>query len=402
MWNNRNIWIIMCGEMIAGLGLWIGIIGNLEFMQERIPSDFMKALILSIGLFAGILVGPTAGRIIDQSKKKTVLLVAGFGRLISVVFMLLAIAFDSIGWMIVFVILIQVASTFYFPALQSAIPLVVKEEELLRTNSVHMNIVTISRVVGTALAGILVMYWTLSTLYWVSMIAYVGLLISTMLLQIPEETTREAKVRNLDQKGGFKEVFPVLKKYPAVGITLIMTMIPLLFLGSFNLIVINLSEIQNSASIKGLVYTFEGIAFLIGSVTVSYLSKKWKTSKILFTFASFVAISEMLLFFASSMTVTLFAFSLLGFSLGCFFPTAMVVFQKQMPKAYHGRFFSFRNMLERVMFQVVLLSAGILLDLIGLQMMVIFFGIVSLSLTTLFFMQMRKRDIQIDQEAVHS
>ena len=44
MWRNRNIWIILTGEMIAGLGLWTGIIGNLEFMQEKIPSDFVKAL----------------------------------------------------------------------------------------------------------------------------------------------------------------------------------------------------------------------------------------------------------------------------------------------------------------------------------------------------------------------
>lgn len=68
----------------------------------------------------------------------------------------------------------------------------------------------------------------------------------------------------------------------------------------------------------------------------------------------------------------------------------MVVFQKQMPKAYHGRFLSFRNMLERVVFQVVLLSAGAFLDIIGLQFMVIIFGLISLSLTTVFFLQMKK------------
>lgn len=38
MWKNKNVWIILTGEFIAGLGLWLGIIGNLEFMQEKIPS----------------------------------------------------------------------------------------------------------------------------------------------------------------------------------------------------------------------------------------------------------------------------------------------------------------------------------------------------------------------------
>lgn len=59
-------------------------------------------------------------------------------------------------------------------------------------------------------------------------------------------------------------------------------------------------------------------------------------------------------------------------------------------------FFSFRNMLERVIFQVVLLATGALLDLIGLQWMVVVFGVISLSLTTIFLVQMKRRDIHLD------
>lgn len=398
MWKNRNVWIILSGEMIAGLGLWTGIIGNLEFLQEKIPSDFVKAMILSIGLLAGIIAGPTAGRIIDQSRKKTVLIVAGMGRLVSVVFMLLAIATGSVWWMVAFIISIQLSATFYFPALQSAIPLVVKDEDLLTMNGMHMNVATIARVLGTALAGVMLVYWSLSSLYWVSMIAYAGLLGFTMMLKIDEGKGSDRSRRKDGDKGGFMEVFPVLKAYPAVGMTLIMTMIPLLFIGSFNLIVINISEIQDSSSIKGLIYTFEGIAFMIGSFAVKLITRKWKTTVILFFFASMVAVAEFMLYFAHNIVVTLSAFAVLGFALGCFFPTAMVVFQKQMPKAYHGRFFSFRNMLERVMFQVVLLSAGAFLDIVGLQTMVIIFGMISLSLTLLFFIQMKRRNIVLEEK----
>ncbi|MEK5070101.1 MFS transporter [Sporosarcina sp. FSL K6-1508] len=397
MWKNRNIWIILTGELIAGLGLWTGIIGNLEFMQEKIPSDFMKALIMSVGLLAGILAGPLAGKVIDQSRKKNVLLISGAGRLLSVIFMLIAISTGSVWWMVAFMISIQLSATFYFPALQATIPLVVKDDDLLTMNGWHMNVATISRVLGTALAGIMLVYWSLMSLYWISMIAYGGLLLFTMMLRIDEGEGREAKVKSVGNKGGFMEVFPVLKAYPAVGMTLIMTLIPLLFLGSFNLIVINISEIQDSASIKGLIYTFEGVAFMIGTFVVKYISRKWRTTTILFTFATMVAVAEFMLYFAESTAITLGAFAVLGFSLGCFFPTAMVIFQKQMPKEYHGRFFSFRNMLERVMFQVVLLTAGAFLDIIGLQSMIIIFGLISLSLTAIFFVQMKRRNIILEQ-----
>ena len=397
MWKNRNIWIILTGEMIAGLGLWTGIIGNLEFMQEKIPSDFVKALIMSAGLLAGIIAGPLAGKIIDQSRKKTVLLISGAGRMLSVIFMLIAISTGSIWWMVAFMVSIQLSATFYFPALQATIPLVVKDDDLLAMNGWHMNVATISRVLGTALAGIMLVYWSLMSLYWISMIAYGALLLFTMMLRIDEGEAREAKVKSVGNKGGFMEVFPVLKAYPAVGMTLIMTLIPLLFIGSFNLIVINISEIQDSASIKGLIYTFEGASIHGRNLAVKYIAKNWRTTTILFSFASMVAVAEFMLYFAESTAITLSAFAVLGFSLGCFFPTAMVIFQKQMPKEYHGRFFSFRNMLERVMFQVVLLTAGAFLDIIGLQSMVIIFGLISLSMTAIFFVQMKKRNIILEQ-----
>ena len=405
MWKNRNVWIILTGEMIAGLGLWTGIIGNLEFMQEKVPSDFMKALIMSAGLLAGLIIGPLAGKVIDQSKKKNVLIVSGLGRMVSVIFMLIALHTGSVWWMVGFMMSIQIAATFYFPALQATIPLVVQDDELLSMNGLHMNVSTIARVAGTALAGIMLVYWSLETLYWASMIAYGVLFIFTMMLQIDEGSSvqaREAKVKSTTGSGGFMEVFPVLNQYPAVAMTLIMTLIPLLFLGSFNLIVINISIMQDSSAIKGLIYTFEGIAFMVGAFIVKFISTRWKTTTILFSFATLVAIAEFLLFFATSPAITLTSFALLGFSLGCFFPTAMVIFQQQMPKAYHGRFFSFRNMLERVMFQVVLLTAGAFLDIIGLQSMMIIFGCISLSLTVLFFFEMKKRHIIIEHQTAES
>lgn len=405
MWRNRNVWIILMGEMIAGLGLWTGIIGNLEFMQEKIPSDFMKALIMSVGLLAGLIIGPLAGKVIDQSKKKNVLIISGMGRMISVIFMLIALYTGSVWWMVGFMISIQIAATFYFPALQATIPLIVQDEELLTMNGMHMNVSTIARVAGTALAGIMLVYWSLETLYWASIIAYGLLLMFTLMLRIDEGSSireREAKIKSTASTGGFMEVFPVLKQYPAVTMTLVMTLIPLLFLGSFNLIVINISVMQDSSAIKGLIYTFEGIAFMVGAFVVKYISKRFKTTAILFTFAVLVAFAEFLLYFSANTIITLGAFALLGFSLGCFFPTAMVIFQQQMPKAYHGRFFSFRNMLERGMFQVVLLTAGAFLDIIGLQSMMIIFGCISLSLTVMFFIEMKKRNIVIEHKTVES
>ena len=60
-----------------------------EFMQKYVPSDFMKSVILFIGLLAGVLVGPMAGRIIDQYEKKK-----SFFMLVLVVLLVLFLCFS--------------------------------------------------------------------------------------------------------------------------------------------------------------------------------------------------------------------------------------------------------------------------------------------------------------------
>ncbi|AJD89999.1 macrolide transporter [Jeotgalibacillus malaysiensis] len=389
MLRNRNVWILLAGEFIAGVGLWLGIIGNLEFMQEKVPSDFVKSLILGAGLLASILIGPLAGRLIDQLHKKTVMLASGFVRAVSVIFMLIAIQQDSIVWMIVFLVFIQVAAAFYFPALQAALPLVVAERDLLQLNGIHMNVATLSRVLGTAIAGVLVVQLPLSNVYLLSLVSYLILFGLTWLLVIEEHQPTRLPSEG-KKSAGFKEVFPIIKGLPIVMMTLILTLVPLLFIGGFNLVVINISEIQDSAAIKGWIYTAEGIAFMAGAFVIKKLGEAFSPYSILFTFSFVIGFSQLILFFAEIPFLTILSFIIFGFAVGCFFPTAATIFQTRIPKEFHGRFFSFRNMLDRIVFQIVLLMTGLFLDLIGLVYMVIVFGVFSLALTGVFYMRFNR------------
>lgn len=397
MWKNRNVWIILTGEFVAGLGLWLGIIGNLEFMQEKVPSDFVKALILAGGLLAGVAIGPLAGRLTDQGSKKKIMLISSIVRALSVLFMFVAIETGSVLWMVVFLVFLQGSAAFYFPALQAAIPLIVKERELLALNGVHMNVSTLSRVIGTAIAGILLTLISLRDVYALSLVAYLLLAVATWFLKIDETVVPSAK--KVDKSsGGFKDVFPIIKSIPVIFMTLVMTLIPLLFLGGFNLLVINISELQDSTAIKGWIYTAEGIAFMAGAFLIKRIGEKFSVFSILFTFSFLIGVAQLMLYFADIPAVSIAAFALFGFSVGCFFPTAVTIFQTRMPKDYHGRFFSFRNMLDRIVFQVVLLVTGFFLDLIGLQLMVVLFGISSILMTAAFLVYTRKHKLHIETD----
>ncbi|GAX89072.1 MFS transporter [Effusibacillus lacus] len=389
MWKNRNVWIVLAGEFITGLGLWTSIIANLEFMQQHVPSDFMKSLILFVGLLAGVLVGPAAGRIIDTRSKKSVLLFSGILRMVSVGFMFLALYYESVWWMVLFAILLQIAAAFSMPTLQALLPMIVSEKDLLSINGVYMNVTTVSRILGTALAGLMLAVMSLYSLYTASLVAYVLLLISTFFLDVKEDENAGAGHQK-QNKSSFKDVIPVLRGLPIAIVILALSIVPMLFIGGFNLMVINISEMQNDPQIKGLLYAVEGTSFIIAALLVKRLSEGRNLLKLLFAIAIVIACSHLSLYFADSKVMSLVSFGLFGIGAGCFFPISATILQTRVPKEYHGRFFSFRNMFDRVLFQVILLGTGLFLDTIGFHQMVLWFGAISILLALYGVLKMAK------------
>lgn len=401
MWKNRNLWILMTGELIAGLGMWFGMIGNLEFMQHNVPSDFLKAALLMVSPFIGVLLGPLSGRVVDRGDKKKILLAAGLVRIIGAALMFPALAYNSVWWMVGYIALIGGAAAFYFPTLQSVIPLIVRDDQLLAANGVYMNIATFARVIGTAVAGVLLVYLSLFSLYLYTLVAYSLLLLFTFSLQIEQKApaSRSGKKRS---GGNFKEVFPLIKNTPSVLLALALTLAPTFFIGGFNLMVIEISEMQGDQAIKGLLYTTEGVSLMIGAFLAKRIAAGRNLITVLLASSFLIAVAHLSLYFAELKWMSILSFGLFGVAAGGFFPQSATLFQKMVPAEFHGRFFSFRGMMDRVLFQVVILCTGLFLDTIGFHAMVMIFGGISMAVVIFFgFRQQRSPISFVDRSAAN-
>jgi len=391
MLANRTFFLLMTGEVIAGAGLWFAIIGNLQFMQQLVPSDFLKGMILMCGLVVSILLSPKAGVIIDRHDKQKIMLYANLLRCISPVCMFPALAYQSLGWMIVSLVVMQISAAFYFPALQASLPAILPQGEWLKANSVHLNISTLSRIGGTAIAGVLVSSTNLSVLYLLSLAAYIMLAAVTFFLKIPRGDANQRK-----EKLEFREVLILTKNDPALLVSLANIGLITLFLGGFNLLVLNFSEIQQSPELMGWIYTMEGCSILAGGL----LAKRWiggrnlvtTSSGLLFLFAlSYIGMS-----FAESRLLVLASFALFGGTVALFFPVNTTIFQRRLAPHQQGRFFSFRGMLDRGLFLVSLGITGACLDLLGISgyMAVIALVTLLLAVTTYLYSKRHALDVR--------
>ena len=392
--RNRTFVFMMIGEAIQGAGIWTSIIANLQFMQSHVPSDLGKSLILMCGLFLGVLISPQAGVWADRYDKKKILLISGLVRCLAPIVMFAAIQYQSVAIMLLSVVIMQVAATVYMPTVQAALPSVVPASELLKANSVNFNVITIARIGGTAAAGILVSMMNLYTVYALSFAFYVILVMLITQLRIPN--TADAASARKKEKIRFTELFPLIRAEPSIFIALINSGVITLFLGGFNLLVLKFSQIQHKPELMGWIYSLEGTSILIAGLFAKRVigMRNLVTSSTLFMllFAfSFAGMS-----FSESSYAVLGSFVMFGCAVAFFFPMVSTLFQIKVPKEAQGRFFSFRGMLDRVMFQISLLATGACLDWFGISTFLLTLAIITISsgILTLFLAKRKSMDVR--------
>ncbi|WP_261132322.1 MFS transporter [Bacillus sp. Marseille-Q3570] len=388
MWRNRNFILLMFGLAVSSTGLWVGIIGNLEFLQKNVESSFLQALIILSGFLVGIFLAPMAGRVIDRSIKRNILIYAGIARCIAILFMYMAIAENSVWWMLAYTFVIGISGTFSNPAMQTMIPLIVPKKQLLEANSVNVNIFTGARIVGTALGGVMLVGMSLFSLYTVTLISYVLLLISTFFIKVDEEPK---KVDKMAKKENFlttiRELYPIVRKQPMVVYGIFLLMPAFLFLAGFNLMVIEISELQDNPGIKGILYTTEGLCVFIGTFLAGKFFKDNPKLTYMFAITFIIATAQTTLFLADHPMMSIFSFGLFGLAAGTLFPVVTTIFQTEVPSDYHGRFFSIKGMVDNIIFQALMLLTGLFLDTIGFKYMVIGFGAISFIFVTIIMVR---------------
>ena len=386
MWKNKNILILLSGQLVSELGIWFGLIGNLEFLQRNVSSHFLQAVFLIVGGIVGVLIGPYAGKMIDNIKKKKLLIVASLGRILAVSFMFIAIFTGSVWWMLAYSVFIGSAASLYTPTLQSVIPLVVPERELSKANVLNFNITTVARIFGTMLGGILIVLMSLFSLYLMAFIAYSILFILIFFLSLDEEkASKISKNNDNDNKSAdFWAIIPEIRKSAVVKTLVILTLIPTTLIASFNLIIIEISKIQHDPLIKGLIYAVEGIAVILAGFFIRKNLSNRDIMKILIGGCLLIGFTQLSLYFSDNKLIALIAFAFFGLALGTFLPLSSTVFQKHISKDFHGRFFSLKSMLERIILQSSILLIGFLLDVFGLKLMIVGMGIISLIIVMFF------------------
>lgn len=366
LWSNRNYLLILSGETLSNSAVWLGLLANLQFLQNLVPSDFFKSLILVAGPIAGILAGPKAGVIIDKYLKKDVMMWGSLVQMLSAAIQVAAMSLQSVPLMITGLLVLNIGSSFYLPTLRSVIPLIVAKEELVSANAIFNNAVTLTRIVATGVSGLLLTVLPLQGMYITALALLIIMTALRFMMHFEEQSSNNAQHGKNVNKISFFDVFPLLRSVPALIVITVSSTLVFLFLGGFNLLILKFSEALDDPALKGILYTVEGVCVLAGGFIAKRLLSGGDMLKRNVLLLAGVAASVFVMHFTESKIAVIAGFALFGIMLGIWMPSYGAIPQMIVPEDIRGRYFAFQEMCNRSVFQLALLATGAMLQLVGL------------------------------------
>ena len=414
VFRNRNFLTLWSGQVFSQVAdkiylvLMIAIISSTFKSPEQTISGWVSAIMIAFTIPA-VLFGSLAGVYVDRWRKKPVLVLTNLlrGLLVAVIPALLWV---TQGWniaglpvgfygLLVVTFLVSALTQFFAPAEQSAIPLIVKEHNLLPANSLYTTTMMASVIVGFAVGEpLLALADTLlapldggsgmgkSVLVGVSY-AIAGLVLLMM-------TTDEARVEPPEEAhvwSDIKEGLAYLQTQVQVRNALIQLTVLFSVFAALAVLAVRLAEVIPTirSSQFGFLLAAGGVGLAVGAVSIGQFGQRFSRS-------------QLGLFGSLGMTVMLSGLSLapeqlwpsLGLIGGLGFFGAMVgipmqtTIQEKTPEEMRGKVFGLQNNVVNIALSLPLALAGIAETFFGLRvvfgllaMLVALSGFIAWSLT---------------------
>jgi MFS transporter, DHA3 family, macrolide efflux protein len=211
--KTRDFGWLWSGQVISQIGDGLTKVALLWFVYNLTGSALKMTIIGVLQTVPPLILGPIAGVYLDRLPKRGAMIVIDVVRaaLLVVIPVLYMMGSLSLGWLYVVVFVIAVFSMAFGPALNAAIPLLVKKHQLTRANAIMQSSMTIGQLLGPAISGMLIAVIGAQNVLYVNAATFVV----SALCKIPIKIRKDADGRHAgsskalldDLRAGFRFVF---------------------------------------------------------------------------------------------------------------------------------------------------------------------------------------------------
>lgn len=266
--KSRNYRLYFTGQSISLIGTWMQKTAVSWVVYSLTHSTLMLGVSLFASQFPSFLMSVWGGVVADRYNRFKVLLTTQIASLIQAALLaLLILSKHYTVWEILSLsVLLGIINAFDVPARQSLVyEMIDNKDDLPNALALNSSMVNLSRLIGPAIAGIVLEKLGDGTCFVLNALSFVAVISSLLLMKLPQYVN---KVHKKNAFGEMKEGLAYIKRTPSLAFVIIMLgLISLLVLPYSTLIPYYARDVfKGTASTFGIIDSFIGLGAFGGAI----------------------------------------------------------------------------------------------------------------------------------------
>jgi len=396
--RHRNYKLFISGQFVSSLGSWMQNIAQPWLVLTLTDSPLLLGLVTSFQTMPQMFFSFLAGSVIDRYPKKMILLLTQSGLALTA-FVLGVLTY--LNWINYYQVLI-IALVFGFlntadmPARQSYVMELVGKEDLMNAIALNSSVFNLSRIIGPAIAGILIQQVGISVCFFLNALSYIPLIVNLIRIDTPIRNPKSTMKKENILKNMMDGIYYVIHN-KKMRIIFVLFLLLSLFLINFGLLnpVLAKMDLKSDASGLSLLMTSMGVGALIAALSIILLRWKNPTIKQIFWVALFFSLSQILLSFFGKLIYSAMIMSIIAFFMILFSTLVNTSLQLESDDQHRGRVMSVYTFVFVGVAPIGSIYAGTLANWLGARGTYLISGIIGVIGTGIimwFFYRVNKKN----------
>jgi MFS family permease len=334
----RDFRLFWSGQLISLVGTWMQSVGQAWVVLEITGSPFKLGMITALQFGPMLFLSFLAGALADRVRKRRLLLLTQSALMVQ------AFALAALDWtghiqywhVAVLATVYGIANTLDLPARQSFVVQIVGKNDLINAIALNSAVFNGARVVGPAVAGLLVARYGVAIAFLLNGLSFLGVIAA--LLAIHNEG--EARPRAGDTLG--QEILQGLRyawETPLIVLILAFMLVTSLFVVNFGVVVplVAREVLHEGAHGFGLLMASLGVGALAGAGALALVGRGRAPVWLLAGAALIDAVGLMVLGLVRHFWVAAALLGMMGFAMIVFMASSNTTLQVTVPDALRGR-----------------------------------------------------------------
>lgn len=388
--RHRNFNLFFIGQCVSLIGTWMQNIGQSWLVLELTHSALKLSVVTMVQFLPMLFLSLFAGSLIDRFPKRRLLIgVQTFMMMLAFILATLTY-FELVEYwhVLVLAFLLGLANTVDLPARQSYFIELVGKEDLMNAIALNSSIFQLARVIGPAIAGILIGLVGMAICFYINALSYVAVLIALSMISaqgFSHQTARKFSFRSI--MGDIAEGLKYIHTRKIIELPLILLMVISTFALNYSIILpLFATQIlfQDSTG-YGFLMSSMGIGSFIGALSVATHSKNGPSLKILVLCGLGTALTLSVLGLERDFILSMLTLFIIGFFSNIFIAMVNSTLQLNSQDTMRGRVMSVYALVFGGVAPFGAFLTGILIERLGLSLNMILSGLLSAFLVALAY-----------------